>query len=481
MRADDWATATVAELADALGTGELTSRALVEAYLARIERLDATFASIRCLSPTALSDAEESDARRREHGPRGPLEGIPVLVKDNIDVAGLPTTAGALALEHSTPLADAPLIARLRETGSVIVGKTNLSELANFLTDNMPGGYSSLGGQVLNPYDTSVTPSGSSSGSATALALGLAPIAIGTETDGSITCPSEAQSLVGFKPTRGLVSQRGIVPISPIQDCAGPMARTVADAALLLGAIAGEDDNAPGDAARAAASLRDLTLEAEALRGVHLGVAARQEDGSDADRAVHEAALDALRSAGAILREVTLPDLAQDDEMAALDFEFAPAFDGYLATLGPTAPMRSLAELHDWNLAHANTALKFGQTHVERALAIDHEAGRSTYEATRARDRAAVLGALTAALGDDLEALVFHRAAGCTLAARVGWPSVVLPAGYSEPARRPVGVMLVSRPWTDARLLSLAYSFERSLPARRPPWEINPAVFRHLG
>jgi len=474
---------TVAELAEALASGHWTSRSLIEAHLDRIEQLDGAFNSIRALAPDALDQAQASDEWRRRHGPRSGLEGIPVLVKDNVDVVGLATTVGALGLEHSVPLADAPLVAALRQAGAVILGKTNLSELCNFLTDDMPSGYSSLGGQVLNPYDLALTPSGSSSGSATAVALGLVPVAVGTETDGSITSPAEHQSLVGVKPTVGLVSRRGIFPISPVQDTAGPLARTVADAAALLAIMAGPDplDDATRESAHAAAALAALTFDAGALKGARLGVV-RADAGENVEgEPVHASALEALRGAGAALVDVTLPTLGQDDELAALHHEFAPAVDRYLAGLGPSAPVRSLAELASWNLAHADAALKFKQTHVDAALAIDHEAARPAYTELRARDTEAVTEALEAALGGGLEALVFPRADGCGVAARIGWPSAVLPAGYADANRRPVGVMLVSRPWSDARLLVLAAALERALPVRRLPWEINPAAFRTLG
>src|SRR3954451_23030471 len=226
-----------------MASGATTSAELVEAYLERIASLSRggpAVNAVRCLVPDALDRAAALDAERREGRVRGPMHGIPVLVKDNIDVAGIPTTAGALALEHSVPDRDAGLVARLREAGAVVIGKTNLTELANFMADEMPSGYSSLGGQVLTPYDVSRSPSGSSSGSGAAAALGLATVTVGTETDGSILSPATAQSLVGVKPTLGLVPGSGILPIASSQDCAGPMCRTVADAAALLGALTGE-------------------------------------------------------------------------------------------------------------------------------------------------------------------------------------------------------------------------------------------------
>ena len=487
MSLSDLDRVTVASLRAGLGAGTLTCRAIVEACLERIARFDPAFHAIRCLSPAALEDADVSDRIRRERGPRGPLEGIPVLLKDNIDVAGLPTTAGALVLEHARPPADAPLVTHLREAGAVILGKTNLSELANFLTENMPSGYSSLGGQVLNPYDTSVTPSGSSSGSGTAAALALAPLTVGTETDGSITSPSQSQSLVGLKPTLGLVSRTGILPIAHSQDTAGPMTRTVADAAALLAVIAGPDpsDPATADAEPTARRLRELTLDPAALAGVRVGVATveTEEDDDKPDqhrRACHEQALAALAAAGAELVDVTLPKLERDDELSVLHYEFAPGVDRYLATLGDGAPVRSMAEIQAWNLAHAGEALKFGQIHIDKAVAIDHEAERDAYREARARDLAATTDGLTAALGDDREILVFRGIEGSTWAARAGWPSIVLPAGYAADNRRPVGILLVGRRWTDDRLLQLAYALEQAHPLRRPPAAINPAAFRSL-
>ncbi|HEX6683409.1 MAG TPA: amidase family protein [Candidatus Limnocylindrales bacterium] len=479
------ASATVAQLRALLESGEATSQALVEAHLAQINRFDPAFGAIRCLAPGALVEAAHSDRIRREHGPRSPIEGIPVLIKDNIDVAGLPTTGGALALEHSVPAADAPIVAALRAAGAVILGKTNLSELANFLTEDMPSGYSSLGGQVLNPYDTAITPSGSSSGSGAAAALGFAPLTVGTETDGSITSPADFQSIVGMKPTLGLVSRTGILPIAPSQDTAGPMTRTVADAALLLAAIAGPDATDPATvrAAAATAELRDLVFDPNALHGARIGVV-RQEPESDEDKLdpardeCHAAVLAALREAGAQLFEVALPRFPREDETAVLHYEFAPAVDRYLAALGPHAPMRSLAAIQAFNNANAAAALKFRQVHVDAAVAIDHEREREAYRQARARDLRFATDHLLQALGETLECLVFPGASGCSWAARAGWPSIVVPAGYRSDNRRPVGVMLVSRPWTDARLLQLAHSLERAHPVRRTPFEINPAAFR---
>ena len=486
MTLSDLSSVTVAELRAGLAAGTVTSRTIVEAHLARIARLDPAFGAIRCIAPAALDEADASDRIRRENGPRSPIEGVPVLIKDNIDVAGLPTTGGALALEEARPSADATIVTLLRAAGAVIHGKTNLSELANFLTEDMPSGYSSLGGQVLNPYDASITPSGSSSGSGAAAALDLAPLTIGTETDGSITSPADHQSLVGMKPTLGLVSRTGILPIAASQDTAGPMTRTVADAAALLAVIASPDpsDPATAGAAEAAEHLRAITLDPSALAGVRLGVVRGAADGDqDPDPheiACHDEALAALANAGATMVDVTLPTIGHDDEMTVLRYEFALGVDRYLAALGPGAPVRSLAEIQAWNRSHADVALKYGQVHVDAAVAIDHERDGDAYRRIRARDVATTTNCLLAALGDDLECLVFPRHQGCGWAARAGWPSIVIPAGYTANSRRPVGIMLVSRPWTDARLLQLAYAFEQAHPVRRSPVDINPAAFRRL-
>lgn len=461
--------ATVADLSRGLADATITSRALVQTCLDRIAELDPRFGSVRCLAVDALEQADDSDGVRRQRGPRSPLEGLPVLVKDNIDVAGLPTTAGTLALEHSYPAQDAPLVTRLRAAGAVIVGKTNLTELANFMTQDMPSGYSSLGGQVLNPYDTSLTPSGSSSGSAAAVALGLCAVAVGTETDGSITSPAAHQSLVGLKPTLGMVSRTGVLPIAASQDTPGPLARTVADAAALLAVLAGPD---PSDPATAQSRLGDVVLDAAALCGVRLGVIGAQTSVRYAE------ALRALQEAGAVLVDVEVPEPDDTAELIVLTHELGRDVDRYLATLPAGAPIRTLASLRAWNLEHPEQALKFGQTHLDAAVAIDHEAAGAAYEAVRSGDLALTTTVLEHALGDSLEALVFPGADGCSWAARAGWPSIVVPAGYEPENRRPVGLMLVSRPWTDARLLSLAFAFEQATMLRKSPQQVNPAAFR---
>jgi amidase len=447
--------------------GHITSVDLVRGYLDRIDRYDRrgpAIHAVRQQAPDALDQARAADERRERGDVAGPLHGIPVLIKDNIDVAGLPTTAGSLALEHSTPDRDAVLVTRLREAGAVILGKANLTEFANFMADDMPSGYSSLGGQVLNPYDTSLTPCGSSSGSGAAAALGLATVAVGSETDGSILCTSDAQSLVGVKPTLGLVSGEGILPIASSQDCAGPMTRCVFDAAALLGAMSGNDFVS--------------SLDQGALQGTCLAVPAVPDDLHAEDRELFDAALQVLRDRGA--RLVDVQELPSTEEIEVLHYEFARDLDAYLALLPSGAPVRSLAEIVVWNDAHAGAALKFGQARLLAALAIDHEAKRRAYDAMRARDLAVAAdhGIDSVLAAHDAQAVVVPSWRGAGVGARAGYPSVIVPAGYRRTSRRPFGVTFLGTAHTEASLLSLAYDYEQASQLRRPVSEINPSLLR---
>jgi amidase len=465
----DLETAGVAEVAAAMSAGALDSEALVAGYLARIDALDRRGPSvnaIRALAADALDRAGELDAERRTGRVRGPLHGVPVLVKDNIDVAGLPTTGGALALEHSVPDRDADLVVRLRDAGAVVMGKTNLTELANFMAEQMPSGYSSLGGQVLNPYDVSLTPCGSSSGSGAAAALGLATLTIGTETDGSIICPSGAQSLVGLKPTLGAVPGRGILPISSSQDCAGPMCRTVEDAAALFGALTGQASQLARD------------VPPRSLAEVRLAVPETSEPLDPGDQELYDAALQVLRDLGATT--VTVPALAETEEMVVLHYEFARDVDAYLAALPDGAPVRTLAELAQWNEEHADAALKYGQAHVLTAIGIDHDADRVSYEAARARDRAVAgehgIDATLRATG--AAAVVTPSWHGAGIAARAGYPSLIVPAGYRRSGRKPFGLTFLGGSGAEWLLLGLGYAYEQAANSRRPVSVVNPSLLR---
>lgn len=471
---------TAAELSAALSESRLSAGSLLEACLERVgsvDRAGPALRSVLSLDASAPDQAARADARLRE-GERGALLGVPVLVKDNIDVSGCPTTAGSLALGDAPAGADAPLVARLREAGAVVVGKANLTEWANFMADDMPSGYSAAGGQTLNPYDASITPSGSSAGSAAAVAAGIVPLAVGTETNGSILSPSRHCSVVGVKPTVGLVSRTGIVPIAGTQDTAGPMARTVSDAARMLSAIAGPD---PADPATAGApDGRDYTagLRADAAAGARIGVV-EPDDLPGGDRSVWADSLEAWRSLGAQLVAVSLEGTSPG--VFVLVYELAPALAAYLARPGCGAAARTLAQVVAFNSAHPDEELKFGQARLEAALAVEHSepASVARYREARAADLVYGRDQLDRAFADHrVEALLFANEASADRGARAGYPSVCVPAGYSATHRRPVGISLCGPAWSEARLLALAYAFEQATRARRPPSVIDPAQWR---
>src|SRR3954453_12216428 len=351
--------ATVGELQDAMAAGRYTSRRLVELYTERISAIDRSGPTLRSvieLNPDALAIADGLDAERKTGGVRGPLHGIPVLVKDNIDTADrMMTTAGSLALEGSAAPHDAFIITRLRAAGAVLLGKTNLSEWANFRSTKSTSGWSGRGGQVSNPYALDRNPCGSSSGTGAAVAANLSTIGVGTETDGSIVCPSGVNGLVGIKPTIGLVSRTGIVPISHTQDTAGPMARTVADAALLLGAMTGVDRADAATSGSASHAARDYmrSLDAGALKGARIGVARKQYFGysAAADRLVEQAIAEMKAQGAVIVDPADIPTAAKMDgcENEVLLYEFKADLNKYLAALGPSAPVHSLADIIAFN------------------------------------------------------------------------------------------------------------------------------------
>ncbi len=478
--------APVSGLQQALASGAVTSAELTAFYLERIRRIDPELHAVIAVSPAAAAGARASDAARSGGGSRGPLEGIPVLVKDNIQVAGLPATAGSPALAGTQP-ADAFLVARLREAGAVIIGKANLSEWANFRSTHSTSGWSTVGGQAVNPRGPGRNPSGSSSGSAVAVAAGLAPLAVGTETDGSIVCPSSACGIVGIKPTTGLVSRTGIVPISLAQDTAGPMAASVADAAALLSVLTAVDPDDPGcgdpdDSAerRGGMNYADY-LDPSALAGSRLGVwRAGSEAAGPATAAVLDAAVARLRGRGATVTDpVELPgaDQIEEPEFTALLHEFKGDLNGYLSLLPGSHPA-SLAELIAFNERHASSVLAhFGQEIFERAQACRGDGtdpGRTAARADATRlARAALDEPLAAGRLDAVIALtanpawltdyvlgdhdVFHTS---TPAAVAGCPSVTVPAG--EVAGLPVGISFTGPRWSEPRLIALAHAFEQA-------------------
>jgi amidase len=485
---------TIAQLQDAMARGQYTSRQLVELYTQRIEAIDRqgpTLRSIIELNPDALSIADGLDAARKAGRVRGPLHGIPVVIKDNIDTADrMMTTAGSLALEGSIAPRDAFVVERLREAGAVILGKTNLSEWANFRSTKSTSGWSARGGQVRNPYVLDRNPCGSSSGSGVAVAANLAAAAVGTETDGSIVCPSAANGIVGLKPTVGLVSRSGIIPISKTQDTAGPMTRTVADAAVLLTAMTGVDERDPATrASRGKATDYTKALDAGALKGARIGVARRQYFGySPKTDAVIEKAIGVLKAQGAtIIDPADIPTASQLDEceFEVLLYEFKDGLNAYFASLGSGAKVKSLEALIAFNTREAERELPyFGQEILEMAQkkgslqSAEYKKALSTCQ-SRARSAGidAVihkhkLDALIAPTGSpawpiDLVNGDHFLGASSTPAAVAGYPNITVPAGFVQDL--PVGLSFIGPAWSEARLIALAYAFEQATKQRRPP------------
>ena len=479
----------VAAAQQRMAAGELSSRELVRHYLARIERYDDAGPRINAviaLDPSALAQARALDAERAAGKVRGPLHGVPVMLKDNIDTADLPTTAGSLALADHRPPRDATIVTRLRAAGAVILGKTNLSEWANFRSTRSSSGWSSAGGQTRNPYDPARNPCGSSSGTGAAIAADFALVGVGTETDGSIVCPSGANGLVGIKPTVGLVSRTGIIPISASQDTAGPMARSVADAAALLTVLAGSDSADPATA-QADRHRADYTagLAAANLRGVRIGVL-RQEFGFHPEvDALMERQLALLREAGAVLVDPVAIDTKGIGaaEFEVLLYEFKDGLDAYLKHRG--APVGSLAALIEFNTAHAEAVMPwFGQELLLQSQAKGPLTERAYRRAQQRARRLAGPQGIDAALKQHrLDALLAptngpawvtdhvngdHFGGGSsTLAAVAGYPNVTVPAGQVHGL--PVGLSFFGAAWSEAKLIAIAHAYEQASQARRAP------------
>ena len=484
--------ASATALAAALVEGRTTSVDLVAGYLDRIEAIDRSGPTLRSvieINPEAVQIAEQLDRERREGRVRGPLHGLPVLVKDNIASGDkMETSAGSPALVGAGAPRDAFVVKRLRDAGAVLLGKTNLSEWANIRGKHSISGWSTRGGQTRNPYALDRSPSGSSSGSAAAMAASLAALAVGTETDGSITSPASCNGLVGVKPTVGLLSRDGIVPISFTQDTAGPMCRTVADAALLLAAMAGVDARDP--ATRAQAGRIDLdsltTLRADALRGARLGIAENLVGDHIATAKRFDDTLALLRDAGAVLVKAPLPPIETlwEPEFEVLLVEMQHAMPRYLAEFAPKSPHRSLADLVAYHRAHPLTLALFGQEYFElaagkrglrdpayrKALATARRIARTEgIDAALRKHRLDALGTPTcgpAWLIDPVHGDA-SVASATSFAAVAGYPHVTVPMG--QVAGLPVGLSFFAGPWSEPKLLNLAHAFEQIAQARRAP------------
>ncbi|PWK14343.1 amidase family protein [Tumebacillus permanentifrigoris] len=478
---EDWLVeATLEDLQAKMEAGELTSHGLVLLYMERIATYDKsgpTFNSVLELNPDALFIAKALDVERAQKGPRGPLHGIPVLIKDNIDTGDkMRTSAGSIALANHSAKQDAVVAAKLREAGMVLLGKTNMTEWANFMAENMPGGYSSRGGQALNPYKPGdYSTGGSSAGAGVACAANFAAVTVGTETSGSILSPASQNNVVGIKPTVGLISRTGIIPICHTQDTAGPLARTVRDAAVLLGAMTGEDSQDPATWSGAAQAHRDYTpfLQADGLQGARIGVADFMEL-KEEESALFQAALEDLRRLGAeVIEGIEVATGKLPWTPHVMTEEFKIDLNAYLATCGPNVPVHSLEDLIAFNEAHAEVALRYGQKHLLDAqqtsgtlTSPDYIRELISHQTVYAQDIDDVLAT------HNLDALVYFSTWGCWLAARAGYPSVVVPSGTlasGEQAGLPVGLTFTASAYSEPKLIKLAYAYEQGTKHRKPP------------
>lgn len=471
-----------------MSAGTLSSRALTRTYLQRIAAIDDAgprLSAVIEVNPEAEAEAEARDSERAAGRVRGPLHGIPVLIKDNIAVVGMANSAGTLALAQHRPRADAFLVTRLREAGAVILGKTNLSEWANFRGEKSVSGWSSRGGQTRNPYVLDRSPCGSSSGAGAAIAASLATVGVGTETDGSILCPSAVNGLVGLKPTVGLISRTGIVPISASQDTAGPMTRTVTEAALLLMAMVGEDARDP---AMKRGPVMDYTgaLVDGALRGKRIGALKYPRGRSAAVDAAFDKAVATLRAGGAVVVEAEISSEGDygEYELEVLLYEFKDGMARFFEETG--APVGSLAGLIAWNKEHADEVMRwFGQEVFEKALA---KGGLDSPEYLKAKAEARRLawdeGLGAVLIKNKLDAVIVptmtgpawpidpvlgdrYVGAGYSAAAVAGTPSLTVPMG--EEHGLPLGLAFMGAPYSEATLLAIGHAFEQATHARKPP------------
>jgi amidase len=477
-----------------MATGRSSAVALVKKYLRRIEEVDRRGPTLKAVietNPDALAIAAALDQERKTKGPRGSLHGIPVLIKDNIDTHDrMTTTAGSLALKGSISPRDSFVAAQLRSAGAIILGKTNLSEWANFRGALSTSGWSGRGGQTRNPYVLDRNPSGSSSGSAVAVSANICVVAVGTETDGSILSPSSYNGIVGIKPTLGLISRAGIIPIAHSQDTAGPMARTVTDAAILLGALAGSDPRDPATAEASAKMLKDYStcLDPDGLRGARLGIARTFFGAHPKVDALIDAALAALKNGGAVLIDPIdakkWPDLG-DREVEVLRYEMRADMNAYLAALGPNAPVHTLKEIIEFNERHADQELQwFGQEELLKSQAKGPLTDKAYLDALETCRRVARAEGIDAIMDkNQLDAIVAPTSApahvtdwvtgdhglgdSTTPAAVAGYPSLTVPAGLVSGL--PVGISFFGRAWSEPKLLRIAFAFEQATKARRPP------------
>ncbi len=489
---------TLSDLESRMREGALTSERIAELYLERIEQIDRRGPAIRSvieLNPDALAIAKSLDAERQSKGPRGPLHGVPILIKDNIDTADkMQTTAGSLALAGQPATRDSGVAERLRAAGAVILGKTNLSEWANFRSTHSTSGWSGRGGQTKNPFALDRNPCGSSSGSGAATSANLCAIAVGTETDGSVVCPSAMCGIVGIKPTLGLISRSGIVPIAHSQDTAGPMARTVRDAAVLLGAMVGVDPRDPATQASTGKSYMDYTqfLDPKGLRGARIGIARQYFNIGPAVTATMEQCIALMRDAGAqIVDPADLPtyEAWRDTELKVLLYEFKADLNAYLATRG--AAVQSLEQCIAFNRAHRSEEMPFFEQEImeqaQQKGPLTEKAYRDALATNRRLSRKDGIDAVLSKF--KVDAIVGPTAgpawvtdwvdgdrvdSGCASPPAVaGYPHITVPAGFKFGL--PLGISFFGTAWSEPKLIQFAYAFEQARKARRKP-EFLPTV-----
>jgi amidase len=485
---------TVTEMQEGMASGRFTAHSITDKYLARIESIDKHGPAINSVievNPDAISIAKALDKERKQKHVRGPLHGIPVLIKDNIDTADrMMTTAGSLALVGSKPPKDSMVAQKLREAGAVILGKTNLSEWANIRSNQSTSGWSGRGGQTKNPYVLDRNPCGSSSGSGAAVSANLCAIAIGTETDGSIVCPASANGVVGLKPTVGLISRSGIIPISHSQDTSGPLCRTVRDAAILLGLLTGVDEEDKATSESRGKSYADYTqfLVADGLRGARIGVVRGTFGFNSAVDAVMATALEQLKSQGAVLidpAEIETRGKFDDSESIVFMYELKADLNAYLARLGPRAPVHTLQEIIEFNEKHRDQEMPyFGQelflksqlkgplTSQEYLDALKKNQQLSRVEGIDAVMDKHKLDALVGPTGGpawltDLIAGDHFEGGSSTPAAVAGYPNINVPAGYVYGL--PVGISFFGRAWSEPVLIRIAYAYEQASKIRKSP------------
>jgi amidase len=491
--------ATIADMQSAMQDGRATSRTIVQEYLDRIARYEEGLNAVITLNPRALEEADARDRERAQGKLRGPLHGIPIALKDNIQTVDMPTTGGALVFRSFVPPYEATITKHLRDAGAIILAKTNMTELANWVAGAMPGNYNALAGFGFNPYDLQrdtrpgtndgrpiLSPGGSSSGAGTAANFWAANV--GTETSGSILTPANQTMLVGIKPTVGRISRHGVIPITADQDTAGPMARTVADAAVLLGVLEGRSPDSHDPITTRCDRVTDYTrfLDRRGLSGARIGVPRTGFAGEPRHAALLAEAKTVLKAQGAtVVDPADMPRQPRpvcsgagqgkgNDADCSVVFKYGMKrdFNSWLNSLGPSAPVKTLTELREWNLAHAGAgAIKYGQAQLDNSDEMDLQKDRARYLADREQDlRLSGADGIDAVMKRErLDALLFAGSTGAAVAAKPGYPTVIVPFGFAPDPPAPLGVSFTAMACSEPRLIALAYAFEQATKRRVPP------------